>query len=222
MGLSGEQFFQVRQCLDDGCRFRFPVRAGSEVGERCPRCGAGTEFVTEPFGGHRIERPSQSPTFVIEAVLDNIRSAFNVGAIFRTADGAAVSQLHLCGMTATPDNPRLAKTALGAEKRVSWQYYNNALDAAGQLKGKGYRLWAVEGGERAESLFDVTTELTELPNAPILLIVGNELAGIDPDLLDLCNRVLYIPMYGRKSSLNVEVAFGIAAYRLRENLDRLP
>jgi tRNA G18 (ribose-2'-O)-methylase SpoU len=122
-------------------------------------------------------------------------------------------------MTATPDNPRLAKTALGAEKRVSWQYYNNALDAAGQLKGKGYRLWAVEGGERAESLFDVTAEL---PDSPILLIVGNEVSGIDPELLNLCERVLFIPMYGRKSSLNVEVAFGIAAYHLRENLDRLP
>jgi tRNA G18 (ribose-2'-O)-methylase SpoU len=169
--------------------------------------------VTEPFGGHRIERPSQSPTFVIEALLDNIRSAFNVGAIFRTADGAVVSQIHLCGMTATPDNPRLAKTALGAEKRVSWQYYNNALDAAGQLKGKGYRLWAVEGGERAESLFDVTAEL---PDNPILLIVGKEVTGIEPDLLALCDRVLYIPMYGRKSSLNVEVAFGIAAYHLRQ------
>lgn len=115
-------------------------------------------------------------------------------------------------MTAAPDSPRLAKTALGAEKSVRWTYYNNALDAARQLQAEGYQLWAVEGGETAESLFEVTAE----PEATILLIVGNELTGIDPDLLDLCDRVLYIPMYGRKSSLNVEVAFGIAAYQLRQ------
>jgi tRNA G18 (ribose-2'-O)-methylase SpoU len=182
-------------------------------GERCPQGGAETAFVTEPFGGHAVERPSQKPTLIIEALLDNIRSAFNVGAIFRTADAAAISHLHLCGMTATPDNPRLAKTALGAEQTVPWRYYNNALDAAHELKDQGYRLWAIEGGERAGSLFGITAEL---PNAPILLIVGNEVTGIDPYLLDLCDRVLYIPMYGRKTSLNVEVAFGIAAYCLRQ------
>jgi tRNA G18 (ribose-2'-O)-methylase SpoU len=172
-------------------------------------------FVTEPFAGHRVKRPDSPtrPTPTIEALLDNIRSAFNVGAIFRTADGAAVSHLHLCGITATSENPRVSKTALGAERQVPWRYYNNALDAAVQLKGRGYCLWAVEGGERAESLFDVTAELTD---NPILLIMGNEVTGIDPALLDLCDRVLYIPMYGRKSSLNVEVAFGIAACHLRQ------
>lgn len=186
--------------------------AANPQGERCPRCGRPTEFVTEPFTGHTVKRPNTGPSFVIEALLDNIRSAFNVGAIFRTADAVAISHLHLCGMTAAPDSPRLAKTALGAEKSVRWTYYNNALDAARQLQAEGYQLWAVEGGETAESLFEVTAE----PEATILLIVGNELTGIDPDLLDLCDRVLYIPMYGRKSSLNVEVAFGIAAYQLRQ------
>lgn len=206
--------FQFRQCTNESCRFRFPVSADSVLGENCPRCGRLTQFVTEPFTGHAVKRPNTPtpPTPIIEALLDNIRSAFNVGAIFRTADGAAISHLHLCGMTATPDNPRLAKTALGAENSVPWTYYTNALDAARQLQAKNYQLWAVEGGEKAQSLFDGTAELT----SPILLILGNERAGIDPHLLDLCDRVLSIPMYGRKSSLNVEVAFGIAAYYLRQ------
>lgn len=215
MSFGEEPLFQFRECKEEACRFRFPVEAGSLAGERCPKCGAETAFVTEPFGGHRVERPNTTPTIVIEALLDNIRSAFNVGAIFRTADAAAISHLHLCGMTATPENPRLAKTALGAEQAVAWTYYNNALDAAHYLKGQGYRLWGIEGGERAESLFEGTAELS---GRLILLVVGNELSGIDPALLSLCDRVLYIPMYGRKSSLNVEVAFGVSAYYIRQTI----
>jgi tRNA G18 (ribose-2'-O)-methylase SpoU len=218
MPSSDKRLFQTRQCQDESCRFRFPIRAGSLLGDHCPRCGHPTEIAIQLFPGHDIQQADSPtpPTPTIEALLDNIRSAFNVGAIFRTAEAAAITHLHLCGITATPANPRLAKTALGAEDIIPWHYYNNALDAASQLQAKGYRLWAIEGGERAESLFDITAE----PGGPILLIVGNELAGVDPDLLALCERVFYIPMYGRKSSLNVEVAFGIAAYYIRENLDR--
>lgn len=212
MASSEESLFQFRECLEDNCRFRFPVGAGSEDGALCPKCGAETEFVTEPYGGHLVKRPDTAPTLVIKGLLDNIRSAFNVGAIFRTADAAAITHLHLCGMTASPDNPRLAKTALGAENTVPWTYYNNAVDAARRLKAEGYCLWGIEGGNQAESLFEETAE----PANPILLIVGNERTGIDPHLLDLCDRILYIPMYGLKSSLNVEVAFGIAAYHLRQ------
>jgi tRNA G18 (ribose-2'-O)-methylase SpoU len=113
----------------------------------------------------------------------------------------------------------VAKTALGAEKNVSWIYYNNAVDAAARLKAKGYCLWGIEGGEQAESLFE---ETADLPEEPILLIVGNEVSGIDPGLLALCDRVLAIPMYGRKTSLNVEVAFGIAVYHLGNMFDSRP
>jgi tRNA G18 (ribose-2'-O)-methylase SpoU len=219
MSSKADAIFQIRQCFEEACRFRFPVRAGSEAGAVCPQCGGETVFVTEQFGSHVVERPISSPTRVIEGLLDNIRSAFNVGAIFRTADAAAVSCLHLCGMTAKPENARVAKTALGAEKNVSWVYYNNAVDAAARLKAKGYCLWGIEGGEQAESLFE---ETADLPEEPILLIVGNEVSGIDPGLLALCDRVLAIPMYGRKTSLNVEVAFGIAVYHLGNMFDSRP
>lgn len=152
----------------------------------------------------------------VEALLDNIRSTFNVGAMFRTADGAGIRRLHLCGITSRPDNPkvasRIAKTALGAEQTVPWQAHNNILDAAQDLKAGGMRLWALEGGPRAESLF---SSAGDLPGAPILLVVGNELSGVDPEVLDLCERVVAIPMQGYKRSLNVAIAFGVAAYFLR-------
>ena len=123
-----------------------------------------------------------------------------------------VQKLHLCGMTATPDNPRLAKTAIGAENLVLWEHHNNALVAAQTLVEEGYVLWAIEGGKDATLLFDA-----EIPSnhQRIVLVIGNELAGIDPETLKICERILYIPMQGSKESLNLTVAFGIAAYFLR-------
>ena len=142
-------------------------------------------------------------------ILDNIRSCENVGSIFRTADAVGIQKLHLCGMTSTPDNPRLAKTALGAQDMIAWQYYNNGLVAAKMLRDEGFSLWAIEGGEQSRSLFGV-----ELPDdgQRIVLIIGNELAGVDPGILKICEEILYIPMQGRKESINLTVAFGIAAY----------
>jgi tRNA G18 (ribose-2'-O)-methylase SpoU len=140
--------------------------------------------------------------------LDNIRSIFNVGAIFRIADGVGLSQMHLCGITATPEHPKVVKTALGAEQSVPWQYHPNALDAAQALRAAGYQLWAIEGHPRAQPLSAVQAA----PAEPIALLAGNEKAGVDPALLSLCDRILHIPMQGRKRSLNVAVAFGIAAY----------
>jgi tRNA G18 (ribose-2'-O)-methylase SpoU len=148
---------------------------------------------------------------VVEALLDNIRSIYNVGAMLRTADGAGLRHLYLCGITATPGHPRMAKTALGSEDAVPWTAHPNALDAADGLLAQGYRLWALESGAQAGSLF----ALDSLPAAPLVLVVGNELAGVDAALLARCERVLSIPMHGIKGSLNAAVAFGIAAYYLR-------
>jgi 23S rRNA (guanosine2251-2'-O)-methyltransferase len=209
--------FQIRQCSRPECRFRFPVDLLVTTGEVCPRCHAPTGAVTEPHSGSQIELLPATPSGPeVEALLDNIRSTFNVGAMFRTADGAGIRRLHLCGITSRPDNPkvasRIAKTALGAEQTVPWQAHNNILDAAQDLKAGGMRLWALEGGPRAESLF---SSAGDLPGAPILLVVGNELSGVDPEVLDLCERVVAIPMQGYKRSLNVAIAFGVAAYFLR-------
>lgn len=132
--------------------------------------------------------------------------------MFRTADGAGIRRLHLAGITATPDHPKVAKTALGAERAVAWSEHPNGLDAATALRERGYRLWALESTARSTNLFD-TRPAAE--GAPILLIAGNELAGVDPQILALCQRTVHLPMEGVKGSLNVAIAFGVAAYYLR-------
>jgi 23S rRNA (guanosine2251-2'-O)-methyltransferase len=205
--------FSIRQCENQDCRFRFPIEQDSPKGKRCPKCGAITRPVDIPFSNHSVDAPANIPTYPqVEALLDNVRSTFNVGAMFRTADGAGLHRLHLCGITPTPDNPKIAKTALGAELCVPWTQHRNALDAAQAIKQQGLRLWALEGGPRAQSLF---TCAPDLPGASILLVVGSEVSGVDPGLLELCERVVAIPMQGSKRSLNVAIAFGVAAYFLR-------
>jgi 23S rRNA (guanosine2251-2'-O)-methyltransferase len=205
--------FSIRQCDNKDCRFRFPIEQASPKGKRCPKCGALTQVVDLPFNNHAVEAPASTPDYpLVEALLDNVRSTFNVGAMFRTADGAGLRRLHLCGITPAPDNPKIAKTALGAELAVPWMQHLNALDAAQALKEQGLRLWALEGGPRAQSLFSCAADL---PGAPILLVVGSEVSGVDPGLLNLSERVVSIPMQGVKRSLNVAIAFGVAAYFLR-------
>lgn len=147
----------------------------------------------------------------IEALLDNIRSLYNVGSMFRSADGAGIGHLYLCGMTPTPGNPRLAKTALGAQNTVPWSYRRNGLSAAVSLRESGGRLWALEGGPSSIPLHEA---LPDLLGPPLVLVVGNEVSGVDPAVLELCERIVHIPMRGAKSCLNAAVAFGIAAYQL--------
>jgi tRNA G18 (ribose-2'-O)-methylase SpoU len=151
----------------------------------------------------------------LEALLDNVRSAWNVGAIFRTADALGVRRLYLCGITPTPENASVSKTALGADKSVAWSHDRNALAVAQKLKAGGCLLWGLEQDERAVSTTDLFADSrigTDFP--PIILIVGNEITGVDPALLDLCDRIIYIPMRGQKRSLNVEVAFGVAVSQI--------
>ncbi len=150
------------------------------------------------------------PLSNVEVLLDNIRSAWNVGSILRAADGAGVRHLHLCGISPHPDHPKVAKTALGAELSVPWSCHADGLEFCRRAKREGFHLWALEGGQRAKSLFS----LPPRADSPLLLIVGNEITGIDPQLLEECEEVVCLPMSGEKGSLNVSVAFGIAIYQL--------
>ncbi len=203
--------FQVYECSRDACRFRFPLERSPDASVGCPACGAPAVPVGElfqPAGAARSKREEQP---VIVALLDNIRSIWNVGAMFRIADGCGISHLHLCGMTATPEHPRVTKTALGAEEVVPWSYHRNGVEAARALLAAGSRLWALESSTGALPL---TRAQTLGSPRPIALVVGNENAGVDPGILALCEQAYYIPMVGRKGSLNVAVAFGIAAYTL--------
>ena len=148
---------------------------------------------------------------VVTALLHNIRSLWNVGSMFRTADGAGIDHIFLTGYTATPEHPKMNKTALGAEQAVAWTNWRDGLALARGLHAAGHRLWALELGDGAESLFTVEGVLA---GDPIVLVFGHEVDGIDPEIHALCERTLYIPMAGMKESLNVAVAFGIAAYHI--------
>ena len=202
-------YYQIRLC--NTCGLRYPIIEDHPFGERCPICLGTTEMVlTRPITPEPAALPIETKLH-LEALLDNVRSAWNVGSIFRTADGLGVRKLHLCGITPTPENETVTKTSLHAEEVVAWEYSHNALERAKRLKGEGYRLIALEREERAVPLVWANGHL---PIQDTILIVGNEVTGVDPALLDMCNLIVYIPMKGTKRSLNVEVAFGIASYIL--------
>jgi 23S rRNA (guanosine2251-2'-O)-methyltransferase len=205
--------YAMHECQRPGCGFRFPAISGVSSSERCPRCGYPSKPVDAQMAMRSVSAsPVEPPGPRLEVLLDNIRSTFNVGAMFRTADGAGVACLHLSGITPTPANPRTAKTALGAEFKVPWVYAPNGLTAACGLKERGLSLWALEGGEDTVSIFDAVQRLEP---GPIGLVVGNEISGVDPGILALCDRVVHIPMQGYKRSLNVSIAFGVAVYLIR-------
>lgn len=150
----------------------------------------------------------------IALALDNLRSAYNVGAIFRTADAVGIDHIYLYGITPTPENPKVAKTALSAEYAVPWSHHRNGPDHLATIHPH-FHLLGMEGGPGSCSIFEIPPTQEK---RPLLLIMGSEFAGIDPALLRLCEALLYIPMLGFKRSLNVASAFSIAAYCLRYNL----
>lgn len=142
----------------------------------------------------------------LHAVLDNIRSAFNAGSIFRTSDAAALTRLHLCGMTPVPPNPKLARSALGADGFVPWTRHATSLDAIEALKADGVVTVAMEN---APGSIDYTE--FQWPDR-VALVLGHEVRGIRPDALEACDAVVEIPMLGKKNTLNVATAYGIVLF----------
>lgn len=204
--------YQIRECENPACLLRYPLVEAHPFGERCPLCLGPTQAALErPLHKESAKVPESTDSPPLEALLDNVRSAWNVGAIFRTSDGLGVTKLHLCGITPTPENQSVAKTALGADQIIPWTQARNALSLAEKLLAEGVRLWALEQDERA---IPVSTGW-ETDQRRIVLIVGNEVTGVDPALLDLCERIIFIPMQGQKRSLNVEVAFGVAVSAIK-------
>jgi len=145
-------------------------------------------------------------------LLNNIRSLYNVGSIFRTADGAGVEKIWICGITGHPPNNQITKTALGAEEHVAWEYREDACSVLEELKAKNYQIILLEQtqGSCAYDSVDLRT--------PVCLVVGNEIEGASPDILDDCDKAIEIEMAGIKNSLNVAVAFGVIAYHFRSCL----
>lgn len=219
--------FRSRRCTAADCGLRFPVADGSPLGARCPSCGSPTAWVDDAYATHGVGAPPQPEAgevrLRVEALLDNIRSLSNVGSMFRTADGAGLAHLYLGGITPTPAHPKLAKTALGAERSIAWSRHPDAAEAAADLVARGRQLWALEGGPRSTSIFDpaVARAAAELRarDQTLVLVLGHEVSGVDPRIVERCERVIHLPMMGHKDSLNVSVALGVAAYVLRFGSD---
>jgi 23S rRNA (guanosine2251-2'-O)-methyltransferase len=151
---------------------------------------------------------------VLVGVLENIRSLGNVGSMFRSADATRIERLLLCGFTGHPPRREIEKTALGAQDSVPWEYWTRAAQACQHLRATGYLVLALEHTTRS-----IPLEQVELPG-PTAFVVGNELAGVSDEVLAVCDAAVEIPMAGVKESLNVAVAFGVAAYALRAKLAR--
>ncbi|MGC8651192.1 MAG: TrmH family RNA methyltransferase [Minisyncoccia bacterium] len=151
-------------------------------------------------------------SFVV--ILDNIRSTYNVGAIFRTADAIGVSKIYLVGITPAPPNPKINKTALGAENFVVYEKVSQIRRLIKKLKEAGYQIMALEQSQNSLNLF----QLQKLFSKKIALILGPEVDGLSKRILNQVDSCVEIPMFGHKESLNVSVAFGIAGYYLKNLL----
>ena len=150
-------------------------------------------------------------------LLEDVRSLWNVGSIFRTADGAGFSKLLLCGITGSPPRKEIAKTSLGAEDSVPWQCYAHSLEVLPQLRSQGVMIVGLECHPGSLLLSDAIAG--GVIKRPLCLIVGNEVTGVAKETLSFCDYVCHLPMRGIKESLNVAVAFGIAAYLLADGLN---
>ena len=144
----------------------------------------------------------------VSILLDNVRSLYNVGAFFRTADAAGVERLLLCGITGRPPKKALTKTALGAEQSVPWEHSWEAIPALERTRGLGYEIAAIETTTHAVDLFDWR------PRFPVCVVFGHEVEGISPELSARCDTHVRIPMLGMKHSLNVATAGGVVIYEL--------
>ena len=211
------------ECANPACRFRYVESAPAGRGTTCPRCGAAAQVVA------RVPRPDSmdsadtsspvplpsaspfpTPFPTIALLLDNFRSAYNVGAAFRTADAAGVTHVYLSGITPAPTHPRVQKTALGAEQWVPWSHHPNGVALSARLKQEGWTLWGMETAASARRL----NAQQPLPSK-LVLALGNEVAGLDPGILTQADAVVALPMWGRKRSLNVASALAAALYVLR-------
>ena len=155
------------------------------------------------------------PRLPVAILLDNLRSVYNVGSFFRTADAAGIEKLYLAGITASPPHKGISKTALGAETTVAWERTPAAMDLVNCLRGRQYEIAAIETSNHAVDLFDWQ------PNFPVCILFGHEVDGLPRELIDCADRHVRIPMLGLKHSLNVSTAGGIVMYELLRKYRRL-
>jgi tRNA G18 (ribose-2'-O)-methylase SpoU len=151
-----------------------------------------------------------APKIPLIVVLDNVRSLYNIGSVFRTADAFRVEAIYLCGITATPPHREIRKTALGAEETVSWKYFKQTKDGIAELKSAGWKIIAIEQAEGSILLNEFHTG----KNEKLALVFGNEIDGVGQDVMNLADGCIEIPQSGTKHSLNIAVSAGIVVWEL--------
>ena len=147
-------------------------------------------------------------------VLDEVRSLHNIGSVFRTSDAFLVNGIYLCGITATPPHPEMHKTALGAEDTVDWIYRKHTLDAVKELHEQGYTVLAIEQVEGSTMLGDLQLDREK----KYAIVMGNEVKGVQQEVVDACDGCIEIPQYGTKHSLNVSVTTGIVLWEFTKRM----
>lgn len=168
------------------------------------------KLLNEELGRPTLEECATQDKLPVVIVLDNVRSAQNVGSFFRTADAFGIGRIALCGISATPPNREIHKTALGAEQSVEWSYYPTTLECIESLRQEGYRIIAIEQIEGATMLNNFRAESTER----YALVFGNEVDGVDQAVADIVDGAIEIPQVGIKHSLNVSVSAGILMWEM--------
>jgi len=163
-----------------------------------------------------IDEFKQKDKTPIVVVLDNIRSRNNIGSVFRTSDALLIEKLYLCGITSTPPNNEIRKTALDAEKSVDWEYFEHTEEVVEKLKKEGYEVYAIEQVEDSILLPDFRPEKDER----IALVFGNEVKGVKQTVVNICDGSIEIPQYGTKHSFNISVSAGIVLWDIFQKLNQ--
>lgn len=164
----------------------------------------------DELGRKSVEEFQVSPKFPVIAVLENIRSAYNVGSVFRTADAFLIQAVYLVGYTAFPPHKEIRKTALGAEESVEWKHFRTMEEALEDLRAMGYTIWAAEQTNESKLLQDFSQDI----NTGMAIVFGNEVSGVESSTLALCDGSLEIPQLGMKHSLNIATAAGVVLWEL--------
>jgi tRNA G18 (ribose-2'-O)-methylase SpoU len=157
-----------------------------------------------------VEEFRQSEKTPIIVVLENIRSAYNVGSVFRTADAFLVEAIYIIGYSAKPPHKEIKKTALGAEETVNWRHFSTTAEAISQLREDGYTIYAIEQAEGSRALQEITPALNE----KVAVVLGNEVTGVEQSTIHLCDACVEIPQLGMKHSLNIATAAGVVLWEL--------
>ena len=165
----------------------------------------------EEMGRMNVEEFKASEKMPLIVVLDDVRSMYNVGSVFRTADAFRVEAIYLCGITAQPPHPEIHKTALGAEDTVTWQHFPTALEAVQTLKANGYTVFSIEQCEGSTLLSNLNSQLPTV-NSQYALVLGNEVKGVHQEVVDASDGCIEIPQFGTKHSLNVSTTAGIVIW----------